>query len=329
MPSEMKLTVYPRTFPLAAPFAITGYTFTHLECVWVELEQDGAMGRGEGTGSYYLGESQDSLMQQIESMRPIIEAGVTRDQVNEIMPRGGARNALDCALWDLACKQQNTSIWDTLSLNPRELITVATIGVASPEEMAEQAARWADFPALKLKLDGELVLERVRAIREARGDAKLVIDVNQGWTMEELVRYTPPLHDLDVSLIEQPLARGADEGLLGYTSLIPLGADESCLGLSDYEFARERYDVINVKLDKCGGLTEALKIVTRAHSDGVDLMVGNMTGTSLSMAPSFVVGQHCVVVDIDGPLLLEADIDNGLEYRDGGIVGLPRAELWG
>jgi L-alanine-DL-glutamate epimerase-like enolase superfamily enzyme len=325
----MKLEVSQHSLPLSKPFSITGHTFTHLNTVWVALEEEGFMGRGEGTGSYYLGEDPTTISRQIEEVRSEIEAGITREQVQSLLPRGGARNAVDCALWDLACKQQSLSIWQLLEIEPHELVTVATIGVATAESMAAQATAWAQYPALKIKLDNDSPLDKVGAIREARPDASLVIDVNQGWSMEELVIYAPAMAALGVEMIEQPLPRGGDDELRGYDSPVPLGADESCLGLADLEQACEKYDVINIKLDKCGGLSEALAIVDRARELGKKLMVGNMTGSSLAMAPSSVIGQWCDFVDIDGPLLLERDIEHGLEYRAGGLVGLPTPALWG
>lgn len=325
----MKLEVSQRSLPLSKPFSITGHTFTHLNTVWVTLEEEGFVGRGEGTGSYYLGEDPTTISRQIEEVRSEIEAGITPEHVQSLLPRGGARNAVDCALWDLACKQQSQSIWQLLEIEPHELVTVATIGVATAEDMAAQASAWAQYPALKIKLDNDSPLDKVGAIRQARPDASLVIDVNQGWSMAELVTYAPAMAALGVEMIEQPLARGGDNELRGYHSPVPLGADESCLGLADLEQACEKYDVINIKLDKCGGLSEALAIVDRARELGKKLMVGNMTGSSLSMAPSSVIGQWCDFVDIDGPLLLERDIEHGLEYRAGGLVGLPTPELWG
>jgi L-alanine-DL-glutamate epimerase-like enolase superfamily enzyme len=325
----VKMSVEAKTFPLAAPFSITGYTFTELKCVWVTLDEDGVVGRGEGTGSYYLGEDQESLMRSIKSIRIAVESGITREELGTLLPIGGARNAVDCAMWDWECKKAGLSIWQLLDVEPQELTTVATIGVDTPELMAAKAVAWKDFPALKVKLDNELVLERMGAIRSARPDATLIIDVNQGWSIADLVAYTPGLMDFDVSFIEQPLPRGQDHDLVGYQSPIPLGGDESCLGLADYERVLDRYDVINIKLDKCGGLTEGLAIVERATTEGNGLMVGNMTGTSLSMAPSYVLGQFCRLVDIDGPLLLERDVQHGLEYRTGGVVAIPTSALWG
>jgi L-Ala-D/L-Glu epimerase len=325
----VKMTVETVRRPLAAPFVITGYTFTHLDALWVTLEHDGAAGRGEGVGMYYLGETPETMTLELESVRDAVESGAGRIDIQSLLPRGGARNALDCAYWDLECKTAGQTIWQALDITPEPLVTVATVGMGTPEEMAAKARAFAAYPKLKVKLDGQQPLERLSAIRSARPEATLVIDVNQGWSMTELATYTPELANLGVAMIEQPLPRGLDAELEGYASPIPLGADESCLDLSEYEEAASRYDVINIKLDKCGGLTEALAIAERARGEGKDLMVGNMTGTSLSMAPSHVIGQFCRFVDIDGPLLLASDIEGGLDYLPGGLVSAPEPQLWG
>ena len=325
----MKMTVETVRRPLAAPFVITGYTFTHLDAVWVTLEHDGATGRGEGVGMYYLGETPETMSLELERVRDAVESGATRINIQSLLPRGGARNALDCAYWDLECQTAGQSIWRVLDIAPEPLVTVATVGMGTPEEMAAKARAFAAYPQLKVKLDGHQPLERLSAVRQARPEATLVIDVNQGWSMAQLATYTSELANLGVAMIEQPLPRGSDAELEGYHSPIPLGADESCLDLSEYEEAASRYDVINIKLDKCGGLTEALAIAQRARDEGKDLMVGNMTGTSLSMAPSHVIGQFCRFVDIDGPLLLASDIAEGLSYGEGGWVEPPSPTLWG
>jgi L-alanine-DL-glutamate epimerase-like enolase superfamily enzyme len=278
---------------------------------------------------YYLGENPETMSQELGSVRDAVESGATRLDVQRLLPRGGARNALDCAYWDLECKTAGQTIWQVLNIAPLSLVTVATVGMGTPDEMAEKARAFAAYPQLKVKLDAHQPIERLAAIRAARPEATLVIDVNQGWSMAELETYTPELANLGVAMIEQPLPRGSDNELEGYASPIPLGADESCLDLSEYEEAASRYDVINIKLDKCGGLTEALAIAERARGEGKDLMVGNMTGTSLSMAPSHVIGQFCRFVDIDGPLLLAKDIAGGLAYSEGGWVEPPSPPLWG
>ena len=325
----MKFKVEKTTYPLERPFAITGHTFINLEAVTVTLEQDGFIGRGEGDGVYYLGETQDSMFTQLEDVRPRVERGLTREELQDLLPPGGARNALDCALWDLEAKTKDSSIWALVGIEPKQLNTVATVGMGAPEQMAARAIEFSNYPNLKVKLDAEMPIERLRAIRESRPDAKLVIDVNQGWDFELLKTLLPHLQQLGIAMIEQPLPRGKDHELDGFESPIPIGGDESCLTLAEYDLVKSRYSVINIKLDKTGGLTEALALAKRAKADGKSVMVGNMTGTSLSMAPAYVIGQFCSFVDIDGPLLLAQDLPNGLAYLPGGFVGLPDSRLWG
>ena len=325
----MKFEFEAMTLPLERPFAITGHTFTNLEAVVVTLTKDGNVGRGEGDGVYYLGETQQSMLQELEDVRSRVEAGITREELQEMMQAGGARNALDCALWDLEAKTSGERIWKLLGMQPKTLNTVATVGMGTPSEMAQRALEFSNYPNLKIKLDNQDPIGRLEAIRKARPDAKLVIDVNQGWEYQELIDYLPELERLEVAMIEQPLRRAGDERLEELDSPIAIGADESCLTLDEYHQVKNRYQVINIKLDKSGGLTEALKIVNAARKDGKQLMVGNMTGSSLSMAPAYVIGQFCSFVDIDGPLLLDKDIEHGLHYLDAGVVGLPSAELWG
>lgn len=316
-------------FALKQPFVITGHTFTEITPVWVTLERDGHRGRGEAIGVYYTGETTESMVEQLESVRAQVEAGATRERIQTLLPPGGARNALDCAYWDLECKTSGRSIWELLDITPQELTTVATIGIGTAEQMAQQARDYADFSKLKVKLDDERPLDKLRAIRDARPDATVVIDVNQGWNRGQLEAFLPSLTELSVAMVEQPLPRGADAQVEGLGSPIPIGADESILDLAEYRQIGQLYDVINIKLDKCGGLTEALAIAQAATADGKSVMVGNMTGTSLSMAPSYVVGQWCEFVDIDGPVLLASDVNDALDYRTGGVVGLPTSALWG
>ncbi|MBL4802049.1 MAG: dipeptide epimerase [Emcibacter sp.] len=324
-----KITIEKHSFPFKQPFAITGYTFTASDTVRVIIEEDGYVGRGEAIGIYYENESMDSIADQLKAVIHSSKADITRELAQEILPSGGALNGLDCALWDLAAKCADKSIWELLKITPKPLSSVATIGIADPEVMGEAAIKFAQYTNLKIKLSHDEPIARLEAVRAARPDATLIVDVNQGWTFEELKEYTPAAKRLGIAMIEQPLPRGGDEALEGYTSPVPLGADESCLDTSEYKTAARRYDVINIKLDKCGGLTEALKIVELAKRDGKGLMVGNMCGSSLSMAPSYVIGQFCQFVDIDGPLLLEQDIENALHYGDGGVVSIPSPELWG
>lgn len=325
----MQMRIEAITRPLARPFVITGYTFTDLHAIWVHLDDAGVTGRGEGVGMYYLGETPDTMAAQLEAIRGEVESGATRADIQNLLPPGGARNALDCAMWDLECKKSGKTIFELTGITPRTVTTVATVGMGTPDEMATQALRFADYPHLKIKLDNNHPLERLQAIRDARPDATLVIDVNQGWSRADLDGYLPGLASVGVSMVEQPLPRGKDSDLEGIDSPIPLGADESIIHVGEYDDIAPFYEVINIKLDKCGGFTEALEIAKRAQADGKDVMVGNMTGTSLSMAPSHVIGHMCRFVDIDGPLLLAEDITPGLRYSPGGFVEPPAPELWG
>ena len=325
----MQMIIERTSWPLRQPFSITGHTFTTTETVRVTLISEGCRGQGEAVGVYYNDDTVDSMVAQLEAVQHAVETGVGREDVQSLLPPGGALNALDSALWDLEAKRSGTSIWQLLDLTPQPLRTVCTVGIEAPEIMADMARQYSRYPNLKIKLSGDAPIERLEAIRAARPDATLIIDVNQGWSFDELREYAPMAEKLGVAMIEQPLPRGADEWLAGYKSPVPLGADESCLHVGEYARVAPFYDVINIKLDKCGGLTQGLELVELARKDGKALMVGNMMGTSLSMAPSFVIGQHCRFVDIDGPLLLARDIVNGLHYGEGGVVDIPSPALWG
>jgi len=325
----MLFSAHLEEWELKTPFRISGIDWGKSESLVIQLSEGGFIGRGEAQGVYYLDETAESIFQQIDSLAGPISRGITRHEVQELLPAGGARNALDCALWDLECKKAGKSIWELTGIQPGPVTTVFTIGLEdSPEAMAEKARAAADSPVLKIKLDDIHPVENLAAIRAARPDAKLVVDANQGWSFELLKEILPRCVELGLEMIEQPLKRGADEKLEGFESPIPLCADESCLHTGELEQAVRRYSMINIKLDKTGGLTEALKLAKAAKAKGCSLMVGNMVGTSLSMAPSFVVARLCDFVDIDGPMLLKYDIPNGLKYERGVVEGFSSA-LWG
>jgi len=323
----LQAKVEPLTLPLKRPFAITGHVFESLQGVVVTVQEGGFTGRGEADGVYYLGQDQQWMLATIQEFLSN-EKNLDRKSLQESMPANAARNAIDCALWDLQLKTQGVSIWQKLEIQPRVLQTVATVGIASPEEMAEQAMSFSDFENLKIKLDDNEPIIALEKIRRARPHAKLIIDVNQGWSMEMLKEFTRHLEKLEISMIEQPLPRGHDEQLIDYKGEIPLGADESCLHSDEYESIKRFYKVINIKLDKTGGLTEAIKLARIARADKKRIMVGNMTGSSLAMAPAYVIGQWSEYVDIDGPVLLAKDVRNGLNYGPGG-VSIPSPALWG
>ena len=238
------------------------------------------------------------------------------------MPPGGARNAIDCAFWDLEAQRKGREVWELAGLpSIRPLVTTFTLGADDPAVMAEGARAFASATALKMKLTGDLDIdiERVRAVRAARPEAWLGVDANQGYAIDALDKLMPTLVEAHVSLLEQPIRRGREADLDGYRSPIPVAADESVLCLADIPGAAKRFNVINIKLDKCGGLTEALAMAHDARQLGLGVMVGNMVGTSLAMAPAFVVGQLCDIVDLDGPIFLAADREPGLTYERGTV----------
>jgi len=312
---------------LKAPFRITGHTFTGADILHVTITENGVSGSGEAAGIYYLNESSDSMMAQAESVKQAIEQGVGREQLLDLLPTGGTRNAIDCALWDFESKLAGTSIWDLTGITPSETTIANTIGIGTLDEMAAAAASL-DTPLLKVKLDGEQPVERIAVVRAARPDADIIVDVNQGWTFKQLQEFAPLLKDLGVSMIEQPLPRGGDEELEGYESPIPLCADESCLDTTEFEQASRRYQMINIKLDKTGGLTEALRLAEMTRSRNMGLMIGNMLGTSLGMAPGYVVAQLCDFADLDGALYLKRDREHPMSFV-GGVLSAPSGHLWG
>ena len=325
----MKISLHLQDWELTTPFRISGHEWLTTPTLAVQVEHEGCYGRGEAQGVFYLDETAESLFEQAEAVLPDIRRGITREELQQLLPAGGARNAIDCALWDLECKRAGKTIWELTGIRPKPVTTVFTIGLEpEPEDMAARAAAAADAPVLKIKLNDDRPYERLAAIRAARPDAQLVVDANQGWNFDLLQEVLPRCAGLDLEMIEQPLPRGADAELEGFASPITLAADESCLDCSELDTAATRYSMINIKLDKTGGLTEALKLAHAARAKGCKLMVGNMVGTSLGMAPAFVIAQLCDFVDIDGPLLLKHDHLEGLRYHKGRVDGLtPR--LWG
>lgn len=298
-----------------------------MDIVYVEIHEEGATGRGEAAGIYYLDETGDSMRAQILSVLPAIEGGASREDLLRLLPAGGARNALDCALWDLEAKRAGKTIWELTGIDPGSTQTVLTVGLDTPEVMAASAAGIASS-RIKVKLSGDDPLERILAVRKARPDADIIVDANQGWSFAQLVELAPKFRELRIAMIEQPLPRGADAELEDFGSPVPLCADESCLDTSEFEQAARRYQVINIKLDKTGGLTEALALANLARERGLDVMVGNMVGTSLAMAPGCVVAQLCRFVDLDGPCFLVRDRAHAIHYDDG-AMSLPTAALWG
>jgi L-Ala-D/L-Glu epimerase len=328
--TTLRLAYRVETHALSAPFRISGFVFETSDVILVELTDGDQVGRGEAAGVYYLNDDVAHMVAELESHREAIETCSTRDELRDRMPRGGARNAVDCAMWELEAKRRGVEARRLAGVEQANaLLTTFTLGAEDPEIMAERARDFADARALKLKLTGDLDVDigRVRSVRCARPDVWLGVDANQGFAREELDPLVEALMAQRVALLEQPLARGREEDLDGYRCPIPIAADESAVGLDDIAALVGRFDVVNIKLDKCGGLTEALLIADEARRHGLGVMVGNMVGTSLAMAPAFIVGQQCDVVDLDGPTFLREDRTPACEYRDGTIWCAD--EVWG
>jgi L-alanine-DL-glutamate epimerase-like enolase superfamily enzyme len=326
----MQLSVERERIPLSAPFTITGYTFTDMTIVVARVGARGATGHGEAAGVYYLGDDADRMCAEIERVRHDVEAGCDRESLRRLLPPGGARNALDCALWDLEAKRLGQPVWRIAGLErPRPLLTTYTVPANDPGTMAAKAVEYAQAKSLKLKLTGELPLdaERVRAVRRARPDVWLGVDANQGFDAASLTALMPDLVAAKVKLVEQPFARGRESELEGLRCPIPVAADESVQGLADIEGLVGRFDVVNIKLDKCGGLTEALAMVAEARRLGLGVMVGNMVGTSLAMAPAWILGQLCDLNDLDGTLFISRDRVPAMVF-EGGKVSYP-GNGWG
>lgn len=326
---KRRVAVHLENWMALIPFRISRNTWDDFPSVVCEIEQNGAVGRGEALGVYYLGENPRSMLAQIETITGPLEAGAGREELLELLPPGGARCAVDAALWDLEAQLTGTTAWTAAGVSADPVETVFTIGLeAEPGEMGARAAAAQELSLFKVKLNNDRPVERIAAIRQARPDARLVVDVNEGWDFAQLVEVAPALAELGVSMIEQPLPRGHDTELSDYESPLPLCADESILHAGELDGIADGYQMINIKLDKTGGLTHGLELARAARERGLGLMIGCMGGTSLGMAPSHVISQLADFIDIDGPLLLKKDRPGGLIY-DKGWVSLPEKRFWG
>jgi len=317
-------------WPLREPFAISRGVQTEVAAIVVTLVgRDGHCGRGEACGVPYAGETPETMTAQIEAVRSLIETGMDRHALLDILPAGGARCALDAALWDLAAKTSGRSAFLAAGVPaPRPLVTAYTIGIRAINDYETAAAARASHALLKIKVDATDPIAAVAAARRGAPNAAFIVDPNQAWTLDALKTFAPKMADLGVVLLEQPIKVGTEEGLDGYACPVKLCADELINGQADLAKAKGRFDVINIKLDKTGGLTAALQLADAARTEGLDLMVGCMAGSSLSMAPAFVLGQQCRFVDLDGPLLQSADWPDGILYHDG-VATPPSPALWG
>ena len=323
------LTVFEERFPVAGAFTISRGSRTEIRVVTVELEQDGMTGRGECVPYARYGECVEGVVETIRSLAIDIGRGLSREELQHRLPPGAARNALDCAFWDLEAKEAGVPVWQLAGLErPGEIVTAYTLSLGTPEAMREAAALNAARPLLKVKLGTADDLARIRAVRDGAPQSAIIVDANEGWSLDQYQALAPELVRLGVALVEQPLPADADDALASVERLLPVCADESCHDLKSLAALKGKYDAVNIKLDKTGGLTEALLMRKAALDAGFDIMVGCMLGTSLAMAPAFLLAQGARFVDLDGPLLLAADRENPIAYR-GSLMQAPVRSLWG
>jgi L-Ala-D/L-Glu epimerase len=327
--TSLNLLVRIESWPIAGSFTIARGAKTQAVVVVAEVSDGVHRGRGECVPYPRYNETPDATHAQLIAMTDALKRGIDVQTLQATMPAGAARNALDCALWDLRAKASGARVWDLLDRGaPKPLTTAYTISLGTPEAMAEATAKAAHRPLLKIKLGGEGDEMRIRAVRKAAPTSELIVDANESWTDDNIARNLDACAAAGVTLVEQPLPAGRDLALAKLRRPIAVCADESVHDRASLPALRDRYDAINIKLDKTGGLTEALALADTASALGFDIMVGCMVATSLSMAPAIVVAQQARVIDLDGPLLLAKDRDGGLHY-EGSLVHPPSAALWG
>jgi L-Ala-D/L-Glu epimerase / N-acetyl-D-glutamate racemase len=323
-----QITITPVSSPLKAAFAISRGSKSSAETVLVEITQDGQTGRGECVPYARYQESRVSVVAQLSGLEREIEEGLTRQDLQRRLPAGAAKCAVDCALWDLESKLTGTPVWELAGLpEPKPLPTTMTISLDEPDVMAN-AAKATHAKILKVKLGGPDDLSRIEAVRRARPDAKLVLDGNEGLDPEDFPQLAAIAADLGVVLIEQPFPAGQDGALTRRPGFVAICADESVHTRGDLQGLAKKYDAVNIKLDKAGGLTEAMRMMKEAKRCGLGTMVGCMVAGSISMAPAVLLGQTADLIDLDGPLWLAQDVPHKLRYHDG-IVSPPSRDLWG
>jgi L-alanine-DL-glutamate epimerase-like enolase superfamily enzyme len=322
----MEISISKNSFKLAQVFTISRGSRTQADVLTVTITRGVHRGWGECVPYARYGETMETVAAQVKSLPRLFD----RDDLLALLPAGAARNAVDCALWDLEAKEASRPVWDLAGLSaPKPEITAYTLSLDTPEAMNAQAAKHAFRPLLKTKLGGgEEDVDRIRAVRAGALDARIIVDANEGWTPELYQTLAPVLVGLGVEMVEQPFPAGQDEALLGLDRVLPVCADESCHDRSSLDGLLGKYDMVNIKLDKTGGLTEALELRRAAIAMGFDVMVGCMIGSSLAMAPAILVAQGAAVVDLDGPLLLGEDRANKLFYDASGVHPAG-PELWG
>ena len=325
----MKLSARIERWPLAGAFTISRGSKSEAVVVVAELEDGVHRGRGEAVPYARYGELPERVLQAIEALSPAVERGLDRAELQTALPAGAARNALDCAFWDLAAKQAGRRAYEMAALAvPAPVTTAYTISLSTASEMAVAAELAAWRPLLKVKLGADDDAKRIAAVRRAAPHAELVVDANEGWTKNNLAANIAACANAGVTLVEQPLPQGNDEPLRNCDRPVPICADESVHDCASLAALAGKYDAVNIKLDKSGGLTEALALAGEAERRGLSIMVGCMVATSLAMAPAMLLAQRARFVDLDGPLLLARDRPEGLRY-DGSLVYPPPPALWG
>jgi L-Ala-D/L-Glu epimerase len=316
-------------WPIAGSFTISRGAKTEAVTVVAQVARDGHIGHGECVPYPRYGETPEETLAALLSMQDPLGRGLDRQALQAAMPPGAARNALDCALLDLEAKTSGRRIWELLGRPaPRACATAYTISLGSPEAMATATAKAAHRPLLKIKLGGDGDGERIAAVRQSAPESELIVDANEAWTPENLEKNLADCAKAGVTLVEQPLPAGQDEALARIRRPLAVCADESVHDRVSLKGLRDRYDAVNIKLDKTGGLTEALAMADAAHAHGFEIMIGCMVATSLAMAPAMLLAQQARFVDLDGPLLLARDRDDGLRY-DGSLIYPPEPALWG
>jgi len=324
----MRGTARHERWPLKEAFGISRGVSTESHVLYVQLEHADIVAQGEAEAAEYTEEQALERLRECQAFLSRMPQDYTRARLQQDLPAGPVRNAIDCAFWDLESKQRGQRAWEIAGIEEGRIRTLYTIGLDTPEVMAARAAKHADWPWLKVKLGGPGDRERIAAVRHAAPRARLLVDANGGWTLDELNAYAPELAAIGVSVIEQPLAPGADAALAGWKGPLPLCADESCIDRASLATLPDGYGYVNIKLDKTGGLTEALALAAAAHTRGLRLMVGCNLGTSLATAPAMLIARLAEIVDLDSPLLLARDREPALVY-DHDLIEWPEYRLWG
>jgi L-alanine-DL-glutamate epimerase-like enolase superfamily enzyme len=326
---ERRLSVFHETWPLREPFRISRGVKTDAQVVVVELDCNGVVGRGEAAPYPRYGETVEAVIDQITAVAAQIEEGIGFRELRKILPAGAARNAVDCALWDIRAHWRGVGVAETLGLPaPRPVETAVTIGLDTPENMARKAGALSGCPLLKIKLDREQITARLTAIRDQAPSARIIVDPNESWSIDTLRAHDAFLADMNIALLEQPLPADQDQGLAAFTPAVPVCADEACHTRADLAGLAGKYQFVNIKLDKTGGLSEALALKQQAEQMGFGIMIGCMVSTSLAMAPALLLAHDAAFVDLDGPLWMARDRRHALRIENG-IIAPPTGALWG